>query len=74
VRETFHIETLAPEEEGGDVLHRISVRVEGLAAARERAMRVFRRATVPQAKGPAVDAVRVLNGAGYEVFSVSVRD
>jgi hypothetical protein len=37
-------------------------------------MRVFQRATVPQARGPAVDTVRVLNGAGYEVFSVSVRD
>lgn len=74
MRETYHIETVAPEDEGGGVLHRISVRLESVAAAQERAMRVFQRATVPQARGPAVDTVRVLNGAGYEVFSVSVRD
>jgi hypothetical protein len=73
VRETYHIETIAPEADGGGVIHRISVRLTE-EAARERALRVFHRATVPQARGPAVDSVRVLNGAGYEVFTVSVRD
>lgn len=74
MRETYHIETVAPEAEGGGVIHRISVRLESVEAARERALRVFQRATVPQARGPVVDSVRVLDGAGYEVFSVSIRD
>jgi hypothetical protein len=74
VREIFHIETLAPASEGGGVIHRTTVRTEGVEAAKERALRVFRRARVPHATGPEVDAVRVINGAGYEVFSVSARD
>jgi hypothetical protein len=74
VRETFHIETLEPEGEGGRVIRRMSVRVETVDAAKERALRVFQQARVPQARGPKVDTVRVLNGAGYEVFSVSARD
>jgi hypothetical protein len=43
-------------------------------AAKERALRVFSRARVPQHRGPEVETVRVLNGAGYEVFSISARD
>jgi hypothetical protein len=74
VREIFHIETVAPEADGGGVIHRISVRLDGVEAAKERALRVFHRATVPQARGPAVDSVRVVDGAGYEVFSVNIRD
>ncbi len=73
-REIYHIETLAPEDEGARVVQRTSVRTESEAAAVERAVAVFRRSRVPQARGPAVDAVRVLNGAGYEVFSLSARD
>jgi hypothetical protein len=74
VRETYHIETVAPEAEGGTVIHRTSMRAETVEAARERALRVFKRARAPQAHGPEVDRVRVLDGAGYEVFSVSARD
>ncbi len=74
MRETYHIETVAPEEEGGAVIHRTSMRAETVEAAKEKALRVFKRARVPHARGPEVDTVRVLNGAGYEVFSVSARD
>jgi hypothetical protein len=74
VREIYHIETIGSDEEGGKVLQRVSVRVESVEAAAERALRIFSRARVPQARGPAVDAVRVLNGAGYVVFSTSGRD
>jgi hypothetical protein len=74
VREIYHIETIAPEPDGGGVIHRISVRVDSVEAAKERALRIFQRATVPQARGPEVDSVRVRDGAGYEVFSISVRD
>ncbi|HZH52947.1 MAG TPA: hypothetical protein VEZ16_13830 [Microvirga sp.] len=72
--ETYRIETIAPEEQGGGVVRRIFVRAESLETVKERAMRVFTRARVPQARGSEVEAVRVLDGAGYEVFSVSARD
>lgn len=72
--ETYRIESLGPEAEGGCVVQRIFVRAGSAEAAKERALRVFRRARVPQNRGPEIDTVRVLDGAGYEVFSVSVRD
>ena len=72
--ETYHIETVAPEDEGGRVVHRTSLRFPSPDAARERAVALFRRARVPQARGPKVDAVRVTDGAGYEIFSMSARD
>ncbi len=72
--ETYRIESLGPEAEGGQVVQRIFIRASTVDAAKERALRVFRRARVPQNRGPEIDMVRVLNGAGYEVFSISVRD
>ncbi|WP_238183758.1 hypothetical protein [Methylobacterium trifolii] len=66
MRETFHIEVLGPE--AGEVQSRISVRVEGLAPAQERALRLFARARVPQRVGEPAEAVRVIDGAGREVF------
>ncbi len=74
LNETYRIESLGPEAEGGRVVQHIFVRAGTVEAAKERALRVFRRARVPQHSGPEVETVRLLNGAGYEVFSVSVRD
>lgn len=74
MHETYRIETIAFEAEGGGVIRRIFVRADSLEAVKERALRVFSRARVPQARGPEVEAVRVLNGAGYEVFFVNARD
>lgn len=74
IPEIYRIETIAPEEEGGGVIRRTFVRVDSPDAAKERALRVFTRARVPQAVGPKVEAVRVLDGAGYEVFSINARD
>lgn len=65
-RETFHIEILGPEE--NEILSRVSVRVEDLEGAEERALRLFARARVPQRSGPSADAVRILDGAGREAF------
>jgi hypothetical protein len=62
LRETFHIEVLGPEPD--EIQTRISVRVGSLESAQERALRLFARARVPQ---PA-QAVRVIDGAGREVF------
>lgn len=64
MRETFHIEVLGADE----VQSRISVRTEGLKPAQERALRLFARARVPQRVGEPAEAVRVIDGAGREVF------
>ena len=72
--ETYHIETVASEEAGGGVVRRILVRVSSLEKAKERALKVFSLARRPQSRDPEIEAVRVLTGAGYEVFSVSTRD
>jgi hypothetical protein len=66
LRETFHIEVLGPE--GADVLTRMSVRADDLDGARERALRLFARARVPQRRAEPAHAVRVIDGAGREVF------
>ncbi|WP_298952732.1 hypothetical protein [uncultured Methylobacterium sp.] len=74
MRETFHIDILGPDEAGpGGVMQRISVRATA-ETARERALRAFRRARVPQRTGPPAEAVRVVDGAGTEVFRWSVWD
>ncbi|WP_336491277.1 hypothetical protein [Methylobacterium nigriterrae] len=65
-RETFHIEILGPEAD--EVQARVSVRTSDLEGARERALRLFARARVPQRTGNPAEAVRVIDGAGREVF------
>lgn len=72
--EIYRIETVASEEAGGGVVRRILVRVNSLEKAKERALKVFSLARRPQSREPEVELVRVLNGAGYEVFSISARD
>ncbi|HZB63219.1 MAG TPA: hypothetical protein VE423_11185 [Microvirga sp.] len=72
--EIYRIETVASEEAGGGVIRRILVRVNSLEKAKERALKVFSLARRPQSREPEVELVRVLNGAGYEVFSISARD
>jgi hypothetical protein len=74
VFEIYRIETIASEEAGGGVVRRILVRVNSLEKAKERALKVFSLARRPQSREPEVELVRVLNGAGYEVFSISARD
>ncbi|KQP23807.1 hypothetical protein ASG60_13625 [Methylobacterium sp. Leaf469] len=70
-RETFHIEILSPEPvaDGEDpVRQRVSVRVGSLESATERALSLFARARAPQRGGGPAEAVRVIDGAGTEVF------
>lgn len=66
MRETFHIEVLGPD--GAEVVTRLSIRVATQEAAEERALRVFARARVPQRREEPARAVRVIDGAGREVF------
>ena len=72
--EIYRIETVASDEAGGGVIRRIMVRTDSLDKAKERALKVFSLARRPQSREPEVELVRVLNGAGYEVFSISARD
>jgi hypothetical protein len=74
VIEIYRIESVASEEAGGGVLRRILVRTDSLEKAKERALKVFSLARRPQSRDPDIDSVRVLDGAGYEVFSISTRD
>jgi len=74
VIEVYRIETVASEEAGGGVIRRIMVRTDSVEKAKERALKVFSLAQRPQSRDSDVEAVRVLNGAGYEVFSISTRD
>ena len=72
--EIYRIESVASEEAGGGVIRRILVRTDSLEKAKERALKVFSLARRPQSRDPDIDSVRVLDGAGYEVFSISTRD
>ncbi len=72
--EVYRIETVASDEAGGGVIRRIMVRTDSLEKAKERARKVFSLARRPQSRDPEIEAVRVLNGAGYEVFSISTGD
>ena len=72
--EIYRIETIASEEAGGGVIRRIMIRADSLEKAKERALKVFSLARRPQSRDPDVEAVRVLNGAGHELFSISTRD
>ena len=72
--EVYRIETIASDEAGGGVVRRIMVRTDSLDKAKERALKVFSLARRPQSRDQQIEAVRVLNGAGYEVFSISTRE
>ena len=72
--EIYRIESVASEDAGGGVIRRIMVRADSVEKAKERARKVFSLARRPQSRDPEIESVRVLNGAGYEVFSISTRD
>jgi hypothetical protein len=72
--EIYRIESVSPQAEGSKIVRHIYVRTATLAAAKERALAVFRRARRPQALGPEIEMVRVIDGAGYEVFSIGAQD
>ena len=72
--EIYRIESVASEEAGGGIIRRILVRTDSVEKAKERALKVFSLARRPQSRDPEIESVRVLNGAGYEVFSISTRE
>jgi len=74
VVEVYRIESVASEDAGGGIIRRILVRTDSVEKAKERALKVFTLARRPQSRDPEIESVRVLDGAGYEVFSISTRD
>ena len=72
--EVYRIESVASDDAGGGIIRRILVRTDSVEKAKERALKVFSLARRPQSRDPEIESVRVLNGAGYEVFSISTRD
>ena len=74
--ETYHIEAIGAEAGGGTapVVQRLTVRSDGLGPVHRRAMLLFRRARAPQWRGEPVEAVRIVDGAGTEVFRWTVWD
>ncbi|MBB3904610.1 hypothetical protein [Methylobacterium brachythecii] len=70
VRETFHIELLGLDDgaAAAPVQQRVSMRTSSLDGATERALRLFARARAPQRSEQRPEAVRVIDGAGREVF------
>lgn len=68
MRETYHIEVLGRHGPETEVVQRRSMRAYALAPVRERAIDLFRRARAPQRSGTPADAVRVIDGAGTELF------
>ncbi|WP_312895125.1 hypothetical protein [Microvirga sp.] len=72
--EVYRIESVASEDAGGGIIRRILVRTDSVEKAKERALKVFSLARRPQSRDPEIESVRVLDGAGYEIFSISTRD
>ena len=72
--EVYRIESIASEDAGGGIIRRILVLTDSVEKAKERALKVFSLARRPQSRDPEIESVRVLDGAGYEVFSISTRD
>jgi hypothetical protein len=76
VNETYHIEAVGFDEAGkpAPVVQRLAVHSGALDTVHQRAMRLFRRALAPQWPGAPVEAVRILDGAGTEIFRWTVWD
>lgn len=73
--ETYHIEALGYSERGKPpVVQRLSLRSDGLDRISRRAVLLLRRSTTSQWNAAPVEAVRVVDGAGSELFRWSVWD
>lgn len=68
----YHIELV--DREGSRVFRRTSMRSGSVDLVRERALRLFKRAQAPGSHSRDPGGVRVLDGAGYEVFSAMKHD
>ncbi len=76
MNQTFHLEALGYSERSRPtpVVQRQSVRAESLDSVQRRAVRLLQRAQAPQWTGGKVEAVRVTDGSGAELFRWTVWD
>ena len=74
--QTFHLEALGFSQAGKPtpVLQRQSLRSESLESTQRRAVRMLQRSRSPQWSFQPVEAVRVVDGAGTELFRWTLWD
>jgi hypothetical protein len=68
----YHIELI--DADGVRVFRRLSLRSHSVALVRDRALWVLRRAHAPGSRVRGAQGVRVIDGAGYELFSAKAHD
>ena len=76
MNQTFHIEAIGYAEAGRPVavVQRQSVRAESADSLQRRAVRLLQRSRAPQWNLAPVEAVRILDGAGTELFRWTIWD
>ena len=74
--QTFHLEALGFTQTGKatPVVQRQSLRAENVESIERRAVRLLQRSRAPQWPHLAVEAVRIVDGAGTELFRWSLWD
>lgn len=74
MNQTYHIEALSPDRDGKpvQVVQRATVRSGHQDAIERRAIRLLQRSQLPQWNLGPVEIVRVVDGAGNEVFRWSL--
>ncbi len=74
MNQTYHIEAMSPDRDGKpvQVVQRATVRSADQAAVERRAIRLLQRSQLPQWNLGPVEIVRVVDGAGNEVFRWSL--
>jgi hypothetical protein len=72
--QTFHIEAIAPDAGKGPAVKRISLRLDNLDQAERKALDLLRLTQTPRWDAGEVEAVRVLDGSGFEVFRWTIWD
>jgi hypothetical protein len=76
MNQTYHLEALGFAGRSGSVeaVQRLSIRSDSLERVRQRAVKLLQRSQTPQWNAGRVEAVRVLDGAGSEVFRWTLWD
>ena len=74
--QTFHLEALGFSERGETtaVVQRFSVRAEQIESVQRRAIRLLQRSRTTQWSLAPLEAVRIVDGAGTELFRWSIWD
>jgi hypothetical protein len=74
LEQTYHIEALAPDARKGQSVKRMSLRLESQDEAERRAVDLLRVTQMPQWDNGPVEAVRVIDGRGAELFRWTIWD